>query len=243
MEEESEIETTIQEEEKPKKKNRKGRIISLVLALTIGGAAATGAYVFTKNELAKKEARDNANELVSLYMIDSESCIIDDSSITTSNAYDYEYCDGQTLYDAIVDNGIKYCEILDEYYTADGKQIAIVTADVTYSQKITPTTQTVDGKKISILPSGYTRKDDAGYKEETKTFVKICPVKADGNYEDTEFEIPEGNEIVSVSVTDVEIVNTSKFSDIISQDLIIDVPDNAVAVEGSYEASLKLIKK
>lgn len=234
-----------QQENKRKKKSKKSgakkvtkwlSIGGLVAALAIGGGyiSAKGGIDFSKF-LGTKESK-LANSLVEEYTVDGvfnspESVIID-------RAYDCKYCDGEVLASAMVSSNVKYCEIFDEYYTADGHDIAIVTLQGERVESVKADKIVVNGATIYMPPAGYELEGDVAVKTVTETVVKIVPKNPDGDYSNIVLEGVRNYEIVNV-----EERQTNLFSSMNDMVLIVDVPDNAVLENNQCTGALNLVPK
>lgn len=197
-----------------------------IIAL-VGGTSVLGIKGYNAYNDYKEAVR--IESLVS-YSIDSNNLCSMPEYVYTNKGYDYEYCDGQKVVDALRKSGADYFYIDGTYYTEDGKSIAILT--YTVSEKITaePIVEEIDGRKYYMAPTGYTLNSDGTC---TKVVIteqhKIVPALESGDYS-------QYGEVINV-----EVQETLPFSEIAECNLICDVDDNAVANEnGMYKAIHRL---
>lgn len=201
--------------------------IVLVGGIVIGGI--TGAV-----KLNSHTDSSRAKSLVEDYTI-SDSLQLP-KEVTVNQAYDINYCDGEDLYKAITKANIKYCEVLDEYYTSDGRDIAVVTISGKYTETINAECVEVDGQKIYMAPAGYELMGDKAYRVVNQSFTKIIEKLDD--YSNIQVS---GLEDAEVSV---EERHTRPFEEIIDKTLIVDVPDGAVLNENQEcTAAFKLVPR
>jgi hypothetical protein len=144
--------------------------------------------------------------------------------------YDSKICDGSVLVEVLNEKGVKYCEILDEYYTNDGRNIALVTIEVTRDEYIDPTiiNDEVKGSSVSYftLPEGYVLKGDKGYRQVTETITVVTEVRKDGDY--SKIAVPGGTGKIT-KVVDTNVIGTKPFDVIAASDFVCDVNDDFAA--------------
>ncbi|MDE5888572.1 MAG: hypothetical protein K2H20_00985 [Bacilli bacterium] len=231
-------------EKKKKKKSKKTGAKKIGKFVAIGGAigvialcghiAAKGGIDLSKF-LGTKESK-LANSLVEEYTVDGvfnapESVIID-------RAYDCKYCDGEVLAEAMVSSNVKYCEIFDEYYTADGRDIAIVTLQGERVEAVEAEKIVINGATIYMPPAGYELEGDTAIRTVTETIVKIVPKSETGDYSNIILDGVRNYEIINV-----EERQTNLFSSMTDMVLIVDVPDNAVLENNQCAGALNLVPK
>ena len=102
-------------------KQQKGkRTIAIILVIALSLGTAVGGFFAHKAYKEHKEytaAKNNAQSIVSLYQ-NHYTCSLDEPIYSSMN-YDTKICDGSILVEVLNENGIKYCEILDEYYKSN----------------------------------------------------------------------------------------------------------------------------
>lgn len=215
-----------------KKSSGKGKkVVSWILIASLGiGAAVGGAIGYKKlsEHIAYTEAKKNTTGIVSLYQA-HDVCSLDETIYSSMN-YDTKICDGSVLVEVLQEKGIKYCEILDEYYTSDGRKIALATVEVTRDEYIDPTiiNDEVKGSSASYftLPAGYVLKGDKGYRQVTETITIVTEVRKDGDY--SKIAVPGGAGKIT-KVVDVKTVETKPYDVIAASDFVCDVNDNFAA--------------
>lgn len=205
-------------------------LLALATGLTVGGIyAATDLY-------PNYQENKRVEQLISANTTD-DLCTIPDL-INIDKAYDIKYADGSKIANELTKQGIKYCEILDQYYTQDGSDIAILTYEVTTTEYIDAIKTEINGTIVYSAPNGYTLNGDICYRTTTQTMTKIVPKNPKGDY--SEVVIPN---VSSYELVDAQELQTKPYSDIIDYTLICDVPDDAVLNKDGYcEATLTLKK-
>lgn len=227
--------------------SKKGIALLIAAGLITTSIAGTIGYKHLVNYINDQEAQTQAEKangratsIVSLYQ-NGDLCSIDEPIYSSKN-YDTKICDGQTLVDVLNKNQIKYCEILDEYYTNDGRNIAIVTLEVEHTEKIQP--EALVDEKLGVtyytIPEGYEYIDGCYQKKTTETKVVVTEVEKNGKY--NKLELPG---VTIKQVISVDVVPTKSYDEIISSDFICDVKDDyAQHLNGQLsEATYRLIPK
>ena len=232
-----------------KQSSGKGKkIVSWVLVAALGlGAVGAAGYGLTKlnQHIAHTKTVKSVTSIVQKYEGPNNLLSLDET-IYSSNNYDTKICDGQVLVDVINEQGIKYCEVLDEYYTSDGRDIAVVTVEVTRDLWIDPEVinDEVKGSNITYytLPEGYVLKNGRGYKQVVETKEVVTEVRKDNDYSKITISGIKGK---ITKVSEPTIVKTKSFKDIINSELVCDVKDDyATAKNGNLsEATYRLIPK
>lgn len=230
----------VQRKNKKKKTGAKkvGKFLTiggLVAVLAIGGYTAAKGGIDFSRLLGTKESK-LANSLVEEYTTDGIFNAPD--SVVIDRAYDCRYCDGEVLAQAITSSNVKYCEIFDEYYTVDGRDIAIVTLQGERVESVKPEKLVVNGATIYMAPAGYVLEGDIAIKTVSETVVKIVPRSETGDYSNITLEGVRNFEIV-----DVDERQTKQFSEMNDMVLIVDVPDNAVLENNKCTGALNLVPK
>ena len=225
------IESEQIEQDTGAKKQKGKRVVTWLLIASLGiGAAVGGAIGYQKisEHIAYTEAKKNTTGIVAMYQ-NYDVCSLDETIYSSMN-YDTKICDGQVLVEVLNEKGIKYCEILDEYYTNDGRNIALVTVEITRDEYIDPTiiNDEVKGSSASYftLPEGYVLKGDKGYRQVTETRTIITEVRKDGDY--SKISIPGGTGKIT-QVVDTNVVATKPFDVIAASDFVCDVNDDYAA--------------
>lgn len=239
----SEVDSRSEEKQRKTKKKKTGAkkvgkffaVGGLVAALAIGGyAAAKGGIDFSKI-LGTKESK-LANSLVEEYTVDGVFNAPD--SVIIDRAYDCRYCDGEVLAQAMSSSNVKYCEIFDEYYTMDGRDIAIVTLEGEKVESVKPEKLVVNGATIYMAPAGYELEGDIAIRTVTETVVKVVPKSETGDYSNITLEGVRNFEIINIDER-----QTKQFSEMNDMVLIVDVPDNAVLENNQCVGTLNLVPK
>lgn len=205
-------EDNIEKKTGAKKSGKTIAALVLIGGLVIGGITGTVKYMNSETVRAKS--------LVSEYTDTDTGFLSLPQTVTVNQAYDLSYCDGEKLYNAITKNNIKYCEVLDEYYTSDGREIAVLNVTGTYTEGIKADCVEVNGAKIYMAPEGYELDGECAYRVINTSFTKV--VEKQDDY--SNITIPGLND---VQIT-VDEIQTKPFTDILSSVLIVDVPDGAV---------------
>ena len=212
-----------------KQKGKKVVTWLLIASLGIGGivGGAIGYKQITKH-IDYTKAKKNTTGIVSLYQRD-DVCSLDETIYSSMN-YDTKICDGKILVEVLNEKGIKYCEILDEYYTEDGRNIALITVEITRDEYIDPTiiNDEVKGSSASYftLPEGYILKGNKGYRQVVENKTLVTEVRKDGDY--SKIAIPGGAGKIT-NVIDINVVPTKTFDIIASSDFVCDVNDDFAA--------------
>ena len=228
-----------QETQKTKKKHTGAKVAIATISIVglLGLAATVGVdYVSGAKETYYEQKR--AEQLVEYNSNSAKICVIPEQ-IETNKSYDTKYCEGEQLVSELNENGIKYCEILDEYYTPEGKNIAVLTYEVVTTDVLEAQKVEMNGTTIYMAPEGYTLQGNKCVKETVKNVTKIVEAMEDGNYENIAIE-----NVTSYKLVDIKEISTKKYSEIASQTLICDVADTPVLnEEGRYDAKLVLVPK
>lgn len=215
------------------------RAVSIILALSLA-AGSVYAYKEIKKKIDQTAAEDRATSIVTTYKV-GDVCSLDETIYSSKN-YDTKICDGQTLVGILNENGIKYCEILDEYYTKDGRNIALVQVEVEKTEKISPEAlfDESNGVTYYTLPEGYVYVNGYGQKITTEIKTVITDVRKDGNYNN--LSLPG---VTIKSVISTEIIKSKSYDEIINSDFVCDVKDDyAEHLNGRLsEATYRLIPK
>lgn len=222
---------------KMKKKGRTGgklakRVVSVVLAGAVfaGGFAAYHGYKHFRSD-------QRAKSLIEAYTNEEGFCTLP-SEVTVNKAYDIVYTSGSSLAKYLEKNEVKYCEVLDEYYTIDGSEIAILTFSSSTHVLEPATKVSYDGFEVYMAPEGYVLDGKMCYKDTDEQIVKVVPKNPNG-YSNYALEGYENAELI-----DVREVTTQPFSSIVDLALICDVPDSATLnEENECTASLKLAQR
>lgn len=231
----------INEPQKKQKKNKSGAkkalktigVIGLVGAIAYGGYKAAGGEF---NFLSGSKESKLASSLVAEYTEDG--IFRAPESVVINRAYDIKFCDGESFADAITSSGVKYCEMFDEYYTEDGRDIAIITLEGEKLEVVDAIQVELDGVVIYMPPVGYELDGNKAIKTTKETLVKIVSKSSNGDYSSVAFEGAKDYEI-----TNVEERETKTFAEMYDMVLIVDVPDNAVLVNNQCEGALNLVPK
>lgn len=222
---------------KKKHTGAKVAIATISMVALLGLAATVGVdYVSGAKETYYETKR--AEQLVEFNSNNGNICVIPEQ-IATNNSYDTKYCEGEQLVSELNENGIKYCEILDEYYTPEGKNIAILTYEVVTTEVIDAQKVEMNGTTIYMAPEGYTLQGNKCVKETVKNITKIVEAMDKENYKNI---VIDG--VTSYKLVDITEVSTKKYSEIASKTLICDVADTPILnEEGRYNAKLVLVPK
>lgn len=241
MELKNSVNDNFEEYTEEKKDKRTGAKIAAI-------AIAVGAIVLTiigVNHIDNQKEVKRTKKLVEAYTDENGYCTLPET-VLTDKSYDSKYCDGEILANMLIKNDIKYCEILDEYYTQEGKDIVFIEYIITRTEKVEPTIINLDGTEIYTVPTGYILSDGKGVKQtkETISVVLFADEIKDQNIENINedlLKIPVGCKLEEVISYNIQ--QTRPYSDIINYDLICDVPDtNIVMQNNKKEATLKLVK-
>lgn len=224
--------------ESPKSKKTGAKTVAKaisVIALTTGLIA--GSIYGAKVVYPEYQENKRVEQLISSNLNEDSICRIS-GPIMIDKAYDIAYADGETIADKLKDYGVKYCELLDQYYTIDGSDIAILTYDVVTTETIDAVKTEINGTAIYLAPEGYTLQKDKCYREITNQVTKIVPKSKTGDYSNVKI-----SGVTSFELVDVQEIKTATFDSISDYTLICDVPDEAVLnQDGLCEANLTLKK-
>lgn len=225
-----------------------GKALSLIL---VGAIAATSigsyfGYKALKKHIDETNTFKRTTAIVKTYKVD-DVCSFDEP-IYSTQIYDTKICDGKVLVDVLNEQGIKYCEILDEYYTNNGRDIALVPVTITFEEFIEPTkiNDEVKGSEVSYytLPEGYVLKNNKGYRVIHEERTITTEVRKDNDY--SKIELKGADRVGTItSVGEPTIVHTKKFEEIINSDFVCDVKDDYAAnkTEGLSNAEYRLMPK
>ncbi len=218
---------------KIEKKTNTKKVAKTVAAIIVIGGVVVGSIAIAANNAQTKISK-RTESLIDEYTV--SDCLTLPENVTITQAYDLHFCDGEELYKGITKNGIKYCEVLDEYYTEDGRDIAVLTINGTYTEYIEADCVEVNGAKIYMAPEGYELYGEYAYRIINKSYKQIIEKQSD--YSNIQIK-----DLDNVTI-DVEEVHSRPFTDILSETLIIDVPDGAVLNENQEcSASFRLVPK
>lgn len=208
-----------------------------IAAAVITAVVGVGSY-YAINEYNDYKETERVSQLVAAYTDTQGYCALPDE-IIVNKAYDEKFADGAKLATELASKGVKYCEVLDEYYTPSGTDIAILTFKVTMTEVVNPNRYDFNGTTMYSAPAGYVLKDGKCYKETYKTITKIVPKEKNSDY--------SGYTIPNVSVSELlsaKEVSTKPYEEIIDQDLICDVRDGVTLDESKQcPAQLTLVPK
>lgn len=258
LDDEPVVETTGSEKNNRKEKkatkktgSRVGRAISaLALVGALGvGALATGGFLGhgPLKGLANLTQSGRVRGLVAEYTDDDLFCSLPEEMLI-NKAYDISYASGEKLVANLQKNGVKYCEVLNEYYTPSGENIAILTYDVK-TLDVIPAIKVnvgVTGAVVYMPVEGYTLDGDMCYKEGNEQLIKVVSVSANGDYSNVTLDkdLTETSTIMGASLVDVQEVETKTYEAILDMTLICDVPDGAVLNENNQcVAAFNLVPK
>lgn len=223
------------EDEYTEHENKTGakKVAKTIAGIVIAGGIVIGG-IATAINLTNAYGSTRAKNLVENYTV--SDCLILPENVTITQAYDLNYCDGKRLYDAITKKGIKYCEVLDEYYTEDGRDIAVLTISGTYTEAIPAICEEINGVKVYTAPTGYILDGEKAYRVINKSYTQIIEKQSD-------YSNIQVNGLEDVSI-DIKEVPSRLFTDILSETLIIDVPDGTTLNENhECSASFRLVPK
>lgn len=209
------------------------RVGSLILAAAVfvgGFGAYHGAKQFGSDRRAKS--------LVENYTNEDGYCTLP-SEVVVNKAYDIVYTSGASFAKYLDKNNVKYCEVLDEYYTPDGSDIAILTFSSATHVMEPAVKVEYDGFVVYMAPEGYTLDGNMCYKESEEEIVKIVPKSTSGDYSGYKLEGLESAELV-----DVKEVSTQPYSAITDLTLICDVADGTTLnKDNECSATLRLAQR
>ena len=222
------------------KKSKKGIAVLIIVGLlAAGGTAYIGTQHVEKATQAKR-AYERAESIVALYQT-GDLCSLDETIYSTKN-HDTVICGGETLVSVLTAKGVKYCEILDQYYTKDGRNIAIVTLEVEHTDRINPETiiDTKEDATYYIVPEGYEYINGYYQKTTTENRTIVTEVREDGDY--TKLSIPG---VAVKAVKSVDVVKTESYDKIVASDFVCNVDDefekhlNSGLSEATYQLTPK----
>lgn len=193
-------------EQKTKAKLSKGKVIPVVIGLlvTIPWTCARACVLIKENEKEKNEHYSRVIASQTEYNEDTRSYSFSEQSIEFKKPNETEtIVPGESIIFYNKQKDIKYCEILDEYYTENGENIALCEK----TETIPATAQVIDSNIIYTVPNGYTLKDGKGYRTAIYYVVE----------EDGKYELPVGCTLEDI----VEIIETKPYSELIGYDLVI----------------------
>ena len=214
------------------------KIGGVVLA---GCMALAGIYYSGAIQAKKTKVSDLVKSGLSKY--DSQYMVLPSSVVTTDN-HDSIFCSGSELVTNFKENNVKYCDILDEYYTPNGEDIARVEYKLTVRKAEEPQRAGLDdGSFVYVAPSGYRMEGTKAVYYYTLVVRRLLPVYDDVDvYYSMTFDNIDG-EVVDTDITYIDVVSTRPYSDIINSDLIVDVNDEKeVFNDDNYDAVLRLQK-
>ncbi len=212
-----------------------GKCISI--ALVIGGLFA-GAYYSGAKEIRRARVRDLVSNGISKY---DSSYMVLPSSASISKNEDSFYCTGAELVSNMELKNIKYCQILDEYYTPNGEDIArveykLTIKEVIYAQRV----ELDNGLLVYVAPDGYSIEGNKAVKYSNLVVRRLLPV-----YDEVDDYLLESfsginGEIVDSELLFIDVVGTKPYSAIIDSDLVVDANDEVVNNDDNYNAILRL---
>lgn len=211
---------------KEEKELRRDKIVVITAATLIYGTCISLSALSINalhNHYTNAKYETNAQSLIN-------DCITEDYGLriaATNEATDEIaeiYVSGAKLEEVVTRNDIKYCEILDEYYTANGERIAYCEA----TRVSSPVAHEKDGETIYVIPSGATLKN-GHYYEKTTCYV----IENNGEY-----QLPIDYTLDNV----IEIIETKPYSELIEYDLAIKSGEEYVA-NGTCEKEEYILQK
>lgn len=209
----------------------------LIAASLVAGAAGVTYYKIVPAIEDKNETK-RVVSLVEDFTNEEGLCVIP-SEVTVNKNYDTRFADGSKIANELQIQGVKYCEILDQYYTASGSDIAILTYEVTTTEVCEAEKYSIDGTVIYMAPEGYVLDGTTCYRETTKYVTKIVPRSQESTY--SSVTIPN---VSKYELVDIKEVSTLTYDSICDQTLICDVQDGAVLnEENQCTATLRLVPK
>ncbi|MBR6133198.1 MAG: hypothetical protein IKQ29_00615 [Bacilli bacterium] len=221
-----------------RKNNIRKGIKCLSIILVIGGLV-VGAGLSGAQETRRARVRDLVRSGISKY--DSAYMVLPTDAVISENK-DSFYCSGAELVSNIEEKKIKYCQILDEYYTPNGEDIARVEYNLTVREVVNPQSVVLDDKsRVYVAPPGYRMEGTKAVKYSTLVVRRLLPV-----YDDVDDYLLESfsginGEVICSELSFIDVVATRPYSDIINADLIADVNDDIeVNNDDNYEAVLRL---
>lgn len=216
----------------------KKTIAAILIGATLVAAAAGVTYYKVVPAIEDKKETARVESLVANFTNEEGLCVIP-SEVTVNRNYDTRVADGSKIANELDEQGVKYCEILDQYYTEAGSDIAILTYEVTTTEVIDAEKVSINGTVIYMAPEGYILDGKKCYCETTKLVTKIVPKSKDSNY--ANITIPN---VSKYELVDVKEVTTLTYDSICDQTLICDVQDGAVLnEENECTATLRLVPK
>ena len=191
--------------------------VTAITAIILG----TGlVYNMIESTKAAKADTENAQYIVELYSDENYYGCEISGTHPTYKTEDYKMCSGEALYDELASLNIKYCEIFDEYYTLNGEEVIEILYENEYEKEINGeriiTTKTI---KRVVLKRDYERLISSNYGKALYGADKTTIISATGK-------------------------ESKPYSEIIDQDLVIDLPENITLEDNKvYEGEFKLIKQ
>lgn len=154
-------------------------VAKAVASIITAGAVCVGGYFAVKTAINFSDSV----ELVHEYSDNSEGrvCCIP-SKFQTDAIHDEEICDGNMLVASLKLQKIKYCELLDEYYTEDGRTLVEVTANVSYTESKKSNIVKIGGKEYITPLDGYELDGKVSVKKVSKKVTKILEKNSTGDY-------------------------------------------------------------
>ncbi len=216
------------------KKTGAKRIGKTIAAIIIAGGLVVGG-ITGANYLINGKENQRVKNLVAEYT--NESFLMLPNEVTINQAYDISYCDGKKLYNEITKSNIKYCQVLDEYYTEDGHDIVVLTINGYYEERVPAIETKIGDTSIYMAPDGYQLDGKEAFKKINATYTKVIEPKDNVDYSKITVE---GLSDVQI---DYQICHTKPFSEMMDKELIVDVPDNATLVNEQCEGSLRLVSR
>jgi len=185
--------------------------------------------------------KQRASSIVSMFisLSDDGYCELPTNIVSSMNS-SYKYVTGKKIVESLVEKNIKYCSILDEFYTKDGVDIIKITYSGLLKEQIDPIIIFNNGSdRMFVLNDGEVIEDGKVYRYYQGTTSRLFYL--DGRVDIASYLIDNGisfNEII-----DASIIHTKSFDEIIDKDLVIDVDPENMIDNNLYNGFLTLGKR
>jgi len=224
-----------------KKKNTRAKIAKGVSTLLLAGAVLGGSILYCGLVAEGRRVDTLINKYQSRF--DKEVVHLPDEVLSTKTT-DSKYCSGIKLVDGFRRSGIKYCSLLDEYYTETGEDVARVTYSLTIKQETPGERIPLDEGDVLLAPQGYVLENGKAVKYTKITVFRILPVLDNvDDYLSVKFGGIYDGEIVNTEIEFIDVVASKPFSEIIDSDLVVDVDENSLLTNDYNSATFRMVKR
>ena len=202
----------------------------------IGTLVGVGGY-YSGRSAAKQRTLSLVSAFTSIE--DPTYCAIPTEIVSNSNI-NYVIAEGKNLYESLIENKIKYCSILDEYYTEHAIDLIKIVYSGIIKEEVTPRSLIDNGvDRVYESQDGYVIEQGKVYRYYPGITTRILPLI---NNKSLEEYLQEEN-INYEQIIDSEIIHSKPYSEIIDNNLIVDINPNSTREDNNYYGTVRLNKR